>query len=55
MLNKDAYFQSLEDTLMKFLEPIKNIPFFTMIKILTGCDVLEFDLDVLANRETLKG
>lgn len=53
MLNKDAYIQSLEDTLMKFLEPIKNIPFFTVKKILTGCDVLEFDLDVPPNMQTL--
>lgn len=37
------YTKELEDTLAKFMQPVKDIPFTIAIKVLSGFDVLGFD------------
>lgn len=37
------YVRELEETIRKFLNPLRDIPFSVVIKSLTGCEVLPFD------------
>ena len=46
---KAEYTRKLEETLKRFLEPIKGISFPVVIEALTGCRVLEFDRDKTVN------
>ncbi len=39
-MDKDKYIRQLEETLRKFLEPVRDIPYKIAIKALTGCEVL---------------
>jgi len=43
MSNSEEYIKQLEETIRRFLEPIKDIPYNIAIRSLTGCRVLEFD------------
>jgi hypothetical protein len=43
MNNQGEYIKQLEDVITRFLEPVKEIPFPIVIKVLTGCKVLAFD------------
>lgn len=40
---KERYIQELEDTIKKFLEPIKGVPYPIVIKALTGYQVFKFN------------
>jgi hypothetical protein len=53
-MNQEDYIKQLEETLNKFLTPIKGIPFPLAIKVLTGCKVLAFDITVDENKKLLK-
>lgn len=48
------YIRSLEETIKKFLEPIKNIPFSVCIKSLFGHEVISFDLTLEENKTLLE-
>lgn len=43
MQNQDKYVKQLEDTISKFLKPLKNIPFKVAIKAISGCEVIPFN------------
>jgi len=43
MRNPNNYIKQLEETIGKFLEPIRGVPFTVAIKALTGFSVLVFD------------
>jgi len=43
MSNSEEYIKQLEETIRRFLEPIKDIHYNIAIRSLTGCRVLEFD------------
>jgi len=44
-VNEREYIRFLEEAIRKFLEPVKDIPYALAIKILTGYEVLKFDLN----------
>jgi hypothetical protein len=52
-MDKEDYIKQLEQTLSKFLEPVKDVPFPIAIKVLTGCDVRSFDSSTEQNKELL--
>lgn len=54
MSNLEEYIKQLEQTISKFLEPMKGIPFSVAIKALTGCDVLTFDPSLNENKKLLE-
>ncbi len=54
MNNREEYIKQLEAIISKFLEPLKGIPYTVAIKVLTGCEVLYFDLSNKDNQELLK-
>lgn len=54
MSNLEEYIKQLEQTISKFLEPMKGIPFSVAIKALTGCDVLAFDSSLNENKKLLE-
>lgn len=54
MSNLEEYIKQLEQTISKFLEPMKGIPFSVAIKALTGCDVLAFDPSLNENKKLLE-
>lgn len=43
MQNSNEYVKQLEDTIVKFLKPLKNIPFKIAIKAVSGCKVIPFN------------
>ncbi len=43
MYKKDEYTLNLEETLKKFMMPIKDIPFSIVIEVLTGFKVIKFE------------
>jgi len=53
-MNDQEYIRQLEETIKKFLEPLKGIPYPIAIKVLTGCKVLNFDLSDEDNQELLE-
>jgi hypothetical protein len=42
-MDKNSYIRQLEDTISKFLKPLKNIPFPVAIKAISGHEVLAFN------------
>ena len=54
MKSQDGYIKQLEETIGKFLEPLKGIPFTVAIKALTGFKVLAFDPSFGQNRKLLE-
>lgn len=50
---KDEYIKGLEETINKFMAPLKNIPFSIVIKILSGCEVLNFSKTLPENKKAL--
>lgn len=48
------YIRQLEETLAKFLEPVRDIPYKIVIKVLTGCEVLDFDKTDPKNKQLLQ-
>ena len=53
MSNSEEYIKQLEETIRRFLEPIKDIPYNIAIRSLTGCRVLEFDRNDKKNQKLL--
>jgi len=53
-VNEREYIRFLEEAIRKFLEPVKDIPYALAIKILTGYEVLKFDLNDEKNKELLE-
>jgi hypothetical protein len=53
-MDKDKYIRQLEESLRKFLEPVRDIPYKIAIKALTGCEVLTFNPKEKKNKELLK-
>lgn len=54
MTSQKDYIKELEETIGKFLEPLKGIPFPIAIKALTGFKVLTFDPSFGPNEKLLK-
>ena len=54
MVKQKDYIKQLEQTLSRFLEPIKGIPFPIAIKALTGFKVLAFDPSLDQNKKLLE-
>src|SRR3989304_208579 len=54
MTTNEEYIKQLEDTLGKFLTPLKDIPFAITIKVLSGCEVLTFDKTQAPTRDLLE-
>jgi hypothetical protein len=54
MKSQDDYIKQLEETIGKFLEPLKGIPFPVAIKALTGFKVLTFDPSLDMNKRLLE-
>jgi len=52
--NQKEYIKQLGQTISKFLEPIRGIPFPVAIKALTGFKVLTFDISHDPNKRLLK-
>ena len=53
MSNSEEYIKQLEETIRRFLEPIKDIHYNIAIRSLTGCRVLEFDRNDKKNKKLL--
>jgi len=53
-MNQEDYIKQLEETISKFLAPIKGIPFPLVIKVLTSFEVLVFDIAVDKNKKLLE-
>ncbi len=53
-MNESEYIKRLEQTISKFLEPMKGIPFSIAIKALTGFNVLAFDSSLDQNKKLLE-
>ncbi|MEO0116269.1 MAG: hypothetical protein ABIK97_01855 [candidate division WOR-3 bacterium] len=54
MNDQEDYIKELEQTIGRFLEPIKGIPFPIVIKALTGCKVLNFNPELDQNKKLLR-
>jgi len=54
MTSRKDYIKQLEETIGKFLEPLRGIPFTVAIKALTGFRVLTFEPSVEQNMKLLK-
>jgi hypothetical protein len=54
MKDSERYTRQLEESIRRFLEPIKGIPLAVVIKALTGCEVLSFDPGVMENRKLIE-
>lgn len=52
--SKEEYVKQLEQTIGRFLEPMKGIPFPIAIKALTGFKVLTFDISLDQNKNLLE-
>lgn len=50
MGKQEKYIKQLEQTISKFLEPMKGVPFSIAIKALTGFNVLTFDPSLVPNK-----
>jgi hypothetical protein len=53
-MNKNIYIKQLEETISKFLKPLKDIPFPIAVKAISGHDVLSFDKTSRADKELLE-
>lgn len=53
-MNEDKYIEQLEQTISRFLEPLRGISFQVAIKALTGFKVLTFDPSTEQNKELLR-
>lgn len=53
MENQKEYINQLEQTINKFLEPLKGIPFSVAIKAISGFKVLAFDSSIDKNKKLL--
>lgn len=53
MNNREEYIRQLEQTINKFLEPLKGIPFPVAIKAISGFKVLAFDASIDENKKLL--
>ena len=54
MDNQEEYIKQLEQTISRFLEPMKGIPFPVAIKALTGYNVLAFESSQEQNKKLLE-
>ncbi|MCX7734668.1 MAG: hypothetical protein N2254_07920 [bacterium] len=54
MKDQEDYIRQLEETIRKFLEPIKDVPFPIAIKAITGCKVLSFDKSLEQNQTLIQ-
>ncbi len=52
-MNKNNYIKQLEETISKFLTPLKDIPFPIAIKAISGYHVLAFDKNSREDKELL--
>lgn len=52
--NQEDYIKQLEQTIRRFLEPLRGIPFPVAIKALTGCEVLAFNPELNENKILLR-
>lgn len=52
-MDKNNYIKQLEETISKFLKPLKDIPFPIAIKAISGHDVLAFDKNSREDKELL--
>ena len=52
-MDKNNYIKQLEETISKFLKPLKDIPFPIAIKAISGHDVLVFDKNSHEDKELL--
>ena len=52
-MDKNNYIKQLEETISKFLKPLKDIPFPIAIKAISGHDVLAFDKNSHEDKELL--
>ncbi|TES81938.1 MAG: hypothetical protein E3J92_04560 [Dehalococcoidia bacterium] len=54
MTEQEEYIKQLEQTIGRFLEPLKGVPFPVAIKALTGFQVLAFDVSSEQNKRAVK-
>ncbi len=54
MNDREEYIKQLEKTLGEFLKPLRGIPYPVAIKVLTGYEVLHFDLSNEENQKLLE-
>jgi hypothetical protein len=54
MENQKEYIKQLEETISKFLKPLKNIPFPIAIKVISGHEVISFDKANKADNDLLE-
>ena len=52
-MDKNNYIKQLEETISKFLKPLKDIPFPISIKAISGYDVLAFDKNSPEDKERI--
>ena len=52
-MNQNNYVKQLEETISKFLKPLKDIPFPVAIKAISGHEVLSFDKNNQKDKELL--
>lgn len=52
-MGQNDYIKQLEDTISKFLKPLKDIPFPVAIKAISGHEVLSFDKSDKPDKELL--
>ena len=50
----ENYVKDLEDTISKFMSPLKNIPFSIVIKVLSGFSIIPFDRNDNSDKILLK-
>lgn len=50
---QERYIKELEETISKFLKPLKNIPFKVAIKAVSGCNVIPFDKNNFQDQQLL--
>lgn len=53
MQNQNDYIKQLENTISKFLKPLKDVPFPIAIKAISGHEVLSFDKNSREDKELL--
>ena len=54
MDEQERYIKELEQTISRFLKPLKNIPFKIAIKAMSGCKVIPFNKDDPKDQRLLK-
>ena len=53
MTEKDDYLRNLEETIKKFLEPVRGVPLNVVIKATTGYSIIPFDVNNPEDKELL--